>query len=110
MKKIKNIHNLNSLKREIYRLQGEAKNIEEKLDRNFERLEENFPSMVMNSFFHKKRNKEDEKDSYFSSFLKNERINAVVNKITGHITDGAEKKIDELMNKIFNKKKPHTEE
>jgi hypothetical protein len=105
MKKVKNIHNLDSLEREIYRLKLETKNIEEKLDHNLEHLHENFSSMAMNSFFRK--NKNEEKDNIFGSFLKNEKLNTFVNKITDHITERAEEGIDKLIDKIFHKKNRH---
>jgi hypothetical protein len=110
MKKAMNIHNLDSLEREIYRLKLEAKNIEEKLDQNLEHLHGNFSSIAMNSFFHEKKNKEEEKDYIFGSFLKNEKLNAFVNKITDHITERAEEGIDKLIDKIFHKKKHQSNE
>lgn len=55
MKKLKNIHNLDTLEREIYRLELEAKNIEQKFDRNFERLQNTGFSMFINSIFHRRK-------------------------------------------------------
>ncbi len=54
MKKAKNIHNLDTLEKEIYRLRLSAKNIEEKLDNNFEHPQQNYSSMFMNFFFAKR--------------------------------------------------------
>src|SRR6185503_2802722 len=105
MKKAKNIHSLDSLEREIYRLKLEAKSIEEKLDHNFEHLQENFSSITMNSFCSKKKNKENEKDGLFGSFLKSEKLNTVADKITDHVANRAAEGIDKLIDKIFHKKK-----
>jgi|SRR6266496_4584204 len=110
MKKVKNIRNLDSLEREIYRLKLETKNTEEKLDHNLEHLQENFSSMAMNSLFCKKKNKEEEKENHLGSFLKNEKLNIVVNKITDRIADRAAEGIDKLIDKIFHKKKQHSNE
>jgi len=103
MKKAKNIHSLDSLEREIYRLKLEAKSIEDKMDHNFEHLQENFSSMTMNSFCSKRKNKEDGKDSLFGSFLKNEKLNSVADKITDHIANRAADGIDKLIDKLFHK-------
>jgi hypothetical protein len=105
MKKAKNIHNLDTLDKEIYRLKLEAKNIEDKLDDNFEKLRHNWFSMSMNSIFHKKKNEESSKSHFFDSFFKNDGFNAVVNKITDHIANRASDGIDSLIDKIFHKKK-----
>jgi len=105
MKKAKNIHSLDSLEREIYRLKLEAKDLEDKMDYNFEQLQENFTSMAMNSLCGKKKNKEDGKDDLFGSFLKNEQLNAVADKITDHIGNRAADGIDKLIDKLFHKKK-----
>jgi hypothetical protein len=109
MKKAKNLHNLDSLEREIYRLTLEAKNIEEKLDNNLAHLEENFSSITMNSFFGKKKNRENEQASFFTSLLKNEKLTTVVDKITDRIADRAAEGIDKLLDKMFHKKKHHSE-
>ena len=110
MKRTKNVRNLDSLERELYRLELDAKNIEGKLDHNLGHLQENFSSMAMNSLFCNKNNKEEDKESRFGSFLKNEKINTVVNKITEHIADRAADGIDKLIDKIFARKKHHSTE
>lgn len=55
MGKVKKIHNLVTLEREIYRLELKAKNIEEKMNRNFDHLHDNYLSMFLNSFFPKRK-------------------------------------------------------
>ena len=62
----------------------------------------------MNSLLCKK-NKEG-KENHFGSFLKNEKLNAAVNRITDHIVDRATKGIDNVINKIFTAKKHHSAE
>ena len=99
MKKTKKIRNTNTLEREIYRLQLEAKNLEEKIDRNLEHLQENYFSMTMNSFFQKK-----EKKSFFESVFRNENFTATLNKVTDHISSRAAESIETLVDKIFHKK------
>ncbi|MFI5129146.1 MAG: hypothetical protein ACHQFX_04115 [Chitinophagales bacterium] len=110
MKKAKNIHSLDSLEREIYRLKLEVKSIEDRMDYNFEHLKENFSSMTMNSFSTKRKNKEDGKDSLFGSFLKNEKLNSFADKITHHIASRAADGIDKLIDKMFHKKKHQSSE
>ena len=110
MKKAKNIHNLESLEREIYRLKQEAKSIEEKLDHNFEHLQENFSSITMNSFCSKKKNNENGKAGLFASFLKDEKLNTVADKIKDHVASRAAEGIDKFIDKIFHKKKRRSNE
>ena len=105
MKKAKNIHGLDSLEREIYRLKLEARRIEDKMDHNLEHLQENFTSMTMKSFCSKRTNKEEGKESLFGSFLKSERLNSVADKITDHIAGRAANGIDKVLDKLFHKKK-----
>jgi len=108
MEKSKDIHNLDSLEKEIYRLKLEAKIIEEKLDHNLEHLQVNFPSMAMNSFFSQRKKKGEENDGLFGSFLKNEGLNSVADKITAHIASRAADSIDKLIDKLFHNKKHHS--
>lgn len=105
MKKAKNIHNLDSLEREIYRLQLEAKNMERQFDRNFEHVQQHYSSMFMNSFFRRRKEEGEAKSSFFASFFQNENIHAAVTKITDRIADKAAEAIDALMNKFFHKDK-----
>ena len=105
VKKAKNIHNLDTLEREIYRLKLEAKNIEEKLDRNLDHLQDNCFSMTMNSVFGKSRQHDESKGGFFDSFLKNESFNAAINKMTENIADKAATGIEILIDKLFHKNK-----
>ena len=104
MKKSKNIYNLDSLQREIYRLKLEAKRMEEKFDSNIEDLQENYASMAMNSIFHKCRHKENGKSNFFDSFFENYGFHAM-NKIGDRIVEKAAEGIEGLIGKLFHKKK-----
>ena len=106
--KAKNIHNLDSLEKEIYRLQLEAKHIGEKLDDNIEHLQENFSSIAMNSITCSKKKKSNENGSAFGDFLNNDKLNSVVGRVTDRIVERAADGIDKLVDKIFSKKKHST--
>ena len=103
MKKIKHIHSYDSLQAELSRLEREAKMIEEKLDNNFEHLQENFSSMAMNSFFHRKANWQDAREN--GSFFKNEKLNTMVNKFTDRVVERAAEGLEKITEKLFQKKK-----
>ena len=105
MKKAKNIHNLDTLEREIYRLRLEAKNIEEKLDRNLDHLQANYYSMTMNSIFGKSKQSDEGKSSFFDAFLKSESFNAAINKMTESVANKAAAGVEALVDKLFNKNK-----
>jgi hypothetical protein len=103
MKKSKNIHNIDSLEREIYRLKLEVKNIEEKLDDNFTHLQQNFSSMAMNSFL-SGRKIGSPQEGLFNSFIKNEAAASFLNKISGHIGNRVMENIDSLIDRAFHRK------
>ena len=84
-------------------MESEAKRIEEKLDENFEYLHENFASLAMNSFFHRKTNTAETKEN--GSFFKNENFKNVVNKFTEQVAERAAEGLEKIVDKIFQKKK-----
>lgn len=53
MKFKKPIRNLTELEKEIYRLQVQSLKLENKMGNNFNHLKENFPQLVIGSFFTK---------------------------------------------------------
>lgn len=101
MKHNRNIHNADTLEKEIYRLKLEANKIETKLDDNFQRLHQNFSSVFTDTFFHKKK---EEKNSFFDSFFKNEHFTNTVNKMGEHVSNKAAEKVESLIDKLFQKK------
>jgi hypothetical protein len=105
MKKEKNIHNLDSLDRELYRLNLEAKNLEEKLDHNLDHLQENYLSMTMNSVFGRHENKNNGDNGFWKSFVKNEGFNSAVKTIAGNVAAKAAEELTDWMAKFSNKKK-----
>jgi hypothetical protein len=104
MKRSANIHNLSTLKMEIYRLELEAKRLEDKLDDNLEHLRKNYFSMSMNSIFDRGPSSEG-KSGFFDAFFKNESFRSAVNKATDHIASQAAERIEDLVDKIVNKQK-----
>ncbi len=105
MKKTNNIHNLDTLQREIYRLKLEARNMEEKLNQNMDYLQKNCGSMTLNSFFHKSRQNENSKRSVYDSFIKSDICKTVVSKIKDRVAGRAADSIDSMIDKLFNSKK-----
>jgi hypothetical protein len=103
MKKNKHIRNIDTLEKEVYRLKLEAKNIEEKLDKNLDHLQENYFSMTMNSFFGHRKHKE-EPGSFFDSFVNSDGFRSAVNKVTDHIANNTAESLEKLVDKLFHKK------
>lgn len=101
MKKATNIHNLDTLNREIYRLRLEVKRKEDKLDDNWEYLQNNFPALLLNSISCRRKAKENGKENLFKSALKNEKLNTFIDKIIDRFSDRAAKGFDHLFEKIF---------
>jgi len=105
MKKAKNIHNLDTLEREVYRLKSEAKNIEDKLDRNLDHFQAHYWSMTMNSLFCNDDNKKNGDSGFGKNFFKHEGFNAAINAIAGSIADKASQGLHSWMNNFFSKNK-----
>lgn len=104
MKKISQIHNMDSLEREIYRLELQAKDIERKLDHNLDRLQQNYVSMTMNSFFKDEKRDEDKRNGFWKSLLANQAFTAAMHSIAGNIANRAAGELNEWMNKTFKRK------
>ena len=105
MKKEKHIHDLETLEKEIYRLELEDRNIEAKLENSFEYLQRNYSSVLLNSFSCKKKHEREKKNGFLSSFFKNENFNGAIDKVTDHIVSRAADGIDSLIDKIFHNRK-----
>ena len=100
----KNIHNLDSLEREIYRLSLEAKKKEEQIDENFEYLRTNFGSLLINAFSCHTKTNPGQKSGFFTTSIKDETLKSAFNKVTDHIAHRAIEGIDELITRMFRKK------
>ena len=88
----KNIHNLGTLEKEIYRLRLKAKTTADKLNENFEYLQDHYSSMTMNSILnrscdHKENHKEKLKEKIINFIWKNEKVHDGVNKVIDHLAD-----------------------
>ena len=99
------IKNLDTLEKEIYRLQLEARNYEDKLGENLDYLQKHYASMTVNSIFNRASStKEKVKEKIFSSIWENEKIRSGIDKIIGHLADSAAEEIENLIDKILHKK------
>ena len=102
MKKAKNISNLDSLQREIYRLKLEAKNMELKLDQQAEYLRHNFSTLIANSFC--STDKTETRDNGRFHTFKNEKINSFFSKVSDRIADRAIDGLEKFFDRVFHKK------
>lgn len=105
MKKKSRIHNLDSLEKEIYRLQLEAKELEEKLQKGGEHLQANYASMFMNSFFRKKKRNAEERHRFFDFLFKNEHFTSVLSRIGEKVSDHSADRLINLIDRLFSRKK-----
>ena len=104
MKKTRNIHNIDTLEREIYRLKLEARNIEDRLDSNLDHLQQNYFSMTMNSVFCTEDKKKDA-NGFWNSFSKNDGFASAMNSIAGTIAGKAAEAFESWVHKFTNKEK-----
>lgn len=100
-----NIHNLDTLEREIYRLRLVVKEKEDKMEDNWFRLQKNFPSILFNSISCREKEKENGKESFFGSAFRNEKLNKFIDKIIDQLSDRAANGAEHFFEKIFRRKK-----
>ena len=104
MKKKKNIKDIDTLEKEIYRLKLEAKRTGDKFENNIDFLEKNYPSMVVNSFFSGEHEHEKKDIRSNHSFFRSERLNSILSSVTDHIAEKASDGIKDQIDKLFRKK------
>ena len=105
MKKKDTIHNLDTLEKEIYRLKLEARLKKLHLTENWEQLLRDFPEILSNSIFYRKREKENGKGTFGERIFNNERRSAFVDKIVEKCSDRVIQEFDDLFEKVFQKTK-----
>ena len=98
------VHNLDTLEREILRLRLKAKATEEELEKNMDYLRENYTAFLFHSFTNTKKNQGSGKHTLLELLLKNEQLNAALNKLSEHVANKASGHIENLVDKLFKKK------
>ena len=98
------IHNLDTLEKEIYRLELEIRNKEEKLKSNMDRLQNNYGSMFRNSFFSKKEKKDHSWSGFFHLLFGEDPLKTVLSSATERISENTAQKINALIDKLFRRK------
>jgi uncharacterized protein YlxW (UPF0749 family) len=100
----KNIHNLNSLEKELQRLQSKSEELENKLDGNLHHLQDNYSSMIMNSVLQKGVNiKNTVAGTIAGAVLGNDKLQQALSKILNNLLDRGAEAIDYLADKIGRK-------
>jgi hypothetical protein len=102
--KEKKIHNIDSLEKEILRLQLKAKESERKLEKQFEKLKSNFGSMVLRSF-RKKKEETERSASFVDSVLGNEKVNSAVTSLGEKVAAKLSGSLERLVDRLFGKSK-----
>jgi hypothetical protein len=100
----KHIQTLGSLEKELFRQRLKAKTLENKLDENFNYLQDNYSSMVKNSIF-KSADGQGMGSSIVRALLKHDRLQEALISLASPLADKAAGWIDSLMERM-NKKEP----
>jgi hypothetical protein len=99
------IRNLDTLEKEIYRLQLEARNYEDRLEKNFDYLKQHYASMTMNTIAGAAASaKEKVKEKIFDAIWQNEKVRSGIDKIVSYLADKAAEGIESLVDKILHRK------
>ena len=100
----KEIESLQSLEREIYRLQRKAKNIEVELDNNFDHLQDNFHRMTWNSLVRYKSNRQSWSAGVVQNLLSQDRVQDGLAQLVSYLAEKLTDGIDRLISRLFGKK------
>jgi len=103
-KKVKKIHSLNSLDREIFRLRLENRQIVNNLDKNMDHFQHHYASMTLNSLLHRSSGKETIKEKILNSLMENENISNGVDKIVTFLVEKISEGIEYISEKIQHRK------
>ena len=80
------IRNITALEREIYRLELEAKKMEEKMNDNYTYLKNHFPGLLVGSFIQQAAGKSI-KYTILESIWKNEKVQDSVHAVAENVTE-----------------------
>ena len=96
---------MDTLEKEIYRLELAARDHKDKLEKNFEHFQKHYASMTMNSFFnHTASGKEKVREKIINSIWENEKVRNGIDKIVDYVSEKATDGVETLLNKIFHHK------
>ena len=99
------IRNLDTLEKEIYRLQLEAASKEKQLEEKTDWLRHNAKQMIIDELFCRKRRQTSTEQSSYNG--KHERWKTFFDRMAEQFADRAADGVENLFNKLFHKKKKH---
>lgn len=98
------IHNIDSLEKEILRLQLRQKDTEHQLDRQWGKMRQHFGSIIWNSFRRRKDEEEkEERSGFFEGFLRNDKVDETLHNISDKISGKLSDVVNQLFEKFFKK-------
>lgn len=103
--KDQNIHNLDTLQKELDRLGQNAGKMEEELSDNLEFLRHNFFTLGMNSFNQEGNRKAKGRETLFHTLFQNEAWRNAAENMRENIAEKAAEGMEKLINKILHKQK-----
>ena len=93
------INNIDSLEKEIMRLQLLQKDRTHKLDKQWGKMRHHFGAMVLNSFRRKKEEPDEDKSGFFENFLRDDKVESIFHTISEKISG----KLSDVVNQLFDK-------
>lgn len=96
------IYNMDSLEKEILRLQLQQKDTEHKLDKQWGKMRNHFGAMILNSFRRKKEESAD-RPGFLEGLLHNEKVEETLHNISEKISGKIADVITQLFEKFFRK-------
>lgn len=102
------IHNLDMLEKEIYRLQLEAAAKEKQLGENFDWVRHNASKVIIEELLCKRNRHHPKEEDAGNNNNKQERWKEFFNKMADKFADRAADGVENLIDKLFHRKKNHT--
>lgn len=96
------IHTMESLEKEILRLQLHQKDSKHQLEKQWDKMRHHWGAMLINSF-RKPKDKPDEHPGIFETLMKNEKVESTIHAFTDKISGKVSELIGQLLEKFFKK-------
>ena len=95
------IHDLNTLEKEIYRLQLHARDQQDALDRNVDYFKDNYGKLIKNSILHPSGSDKSMSATIMDKITHHPAVQSAIQKVVDHIAKKATDGVDAVLGKIL---------
>lgn len=96
-----NIHNLDTLDKEIYRLQLHARNRHDEFNRNIDYFKDNYGKLIKNTILHPSGSAQSMSGAIIDKVTHHPAVQSAIQKVVDHIAKKATEGVDAVLGKIL---------